>query len=81
VEDPVGEPRAGRVEAAEHRREVLEHIGEVLDVLRAVQRQPCRYTTRLLALSQSVWARKCGEPGVFSAPKLTGLYRKPRMAT
>jgi hypothetical protein len=37
--------------------------------------------TTLLALSQSIWARRFGGPGLFSAQKLTGLYWKPSMST
>ena len=35
----------------------------------------------LLALAQSIWAHQIGEPGLFSAPKLTDLYRRPSMST
>jgi hypothetical protein len=34
-----------------------------------------------LALSQSVWPKRFGEPGLFPAPKLTGLYREPSVST
>jgi hypothetical protein len=30
-----------------------------------------------LTLSQSIWAHQLGEPGLFPAPKLTDLYRRP----
>eukprot|EP00290_Baffinella_frigidus_P042911 CAMPEP_0180278570 /NCGR_PEP_ID=MMETSP0988-20121125/7558_1 /TAXON_ID=697907 /ORGANISM="non described non described, Strain CCMP2293" /LENGTH=64 /DNA_ID=CAMNT_0022250135 /DNA_START=73 /DNA_END=268 /DNA_ORIENTATION=- len=30
-----------------------------------------------LALSRAIRAHHFGEPGLFSAPKLTALYRKP----
>jgi len=33
------------------------------------------------ALSQSVWPRQFGEPGIFSAPKLPDFYRTPSMPT
>ena len=26
------------------------------------------------AISQSIWAQQFGEPGLFPAPKMTGLY-------
>ena len=35
----------------------------------------------LLALSQSIWDFQLGEPGLFSAPRLTDLYRKTRTST
>jgi len=34
-----------------------------------------------IALSQSVWEGRCGEPGLLSALKLTDLYRTPSMST
>ena len=36
---------------------------------------------RRLALLQSIWVRQIGEPGFFSAPKLTDLYQNPSMST
>jgi len=33
------------------------------------------------ALSPSVCARLFGEPALFSAPRLTGLYREPSMSS
>ena len=30
---------------------------------------------------QSFWAHQFGESGIFFAPQLTGVYRKPSMAT
>ena len=47
-------------------------------------RTPCCrnvHSVRLLALSQSVWALKIDEPGLFPAAKMTDLYRKPSMST
>jgi chromosome segregation ATPase len=35
----------------------------------------------ILALSQSIWDHKVGGPGLFSAPKLTDMYRGPGMST
>jgi len=46
--------------------------------------QSCACTSWILrspALSQTFWAHQFGEPGLFPAPKLTGLYRKPSMPT
>jgi len=40
-----------------------------------------RQNIREVALSQSMWVKKIGEPGFFSAPKLTNLYRTPGMST
>ena len=37
--------------------------------------------SRPLALSQDVWAHHFGEPGLFSAPKLTDVYRTPSFST
>jgi hypothetical protein len=34
-----------------------------------------------LALSQSIWTNQSGAAGLFSAPKLTGLYRRSSMST
>ncbi|KAJ1477998.1 hypothetical protein T484DRAFT_1962070 [Baffinella frigidus] len=34
-----------------------------------------------LALSRSIWAHQFGASGLFSAPKLTDLYRGPSMST
>ena len=34
-----------------------------------------------LALSQSIWAYQSGASGLFSAPKLTDLFRTPSMLT
>mmetsp|Transcript_38556 Transcript_38556/g.91038 ORF Transcript_38556/g.91038 Transcript_38556/m.91038 type:complete len:213 (-) Transcript_38556:271-909(-) len=39
------------------------------------------FSLRLLALPQSIWSRQFGETGLFSAPNLTDLHRKPRMST
>jgi len=33
------------------------------------------------SMSQSIWAHQIGEPGLFSAPKLTGLYHTPGLLT
>ena len=33
----------------------------------------------LLALSKPIWAHKCDEPELFTAPELTDLYRDPSM--
>jgi hypothetical protein len=38
-------------------------------------------SARCLALSQTIWSHQFGETGLFSAPKLTGLYRTPRALT
>jgi hypothetical protein len=35
----------------------------------------------LAALSQSIWTYQFGEPGLFSAPQLSDLYRKLSMST
>ena len=34
-----------------------------------------------LTLYQSTWAHQSGEPGLFPAPKLMGLYRAPSIST
>ena len=33
------------------------------------------------ALFQFIWADQFGEPGLFSGPRLTDLYRRPSMST
>ena len=35
----------------------------------------------VVALNLSIWAHRFGETGLFSAPKLTDLHRKPSMST
>jgi hypothetical protein len=36
---------------------------------------------RAPALSLCIWAHQFVDPGLFSAPKLTDLYRKPSVST
>jgi len=54
-------------------------LPEAQQALKRALKLTCLVQT--LRLAKAVWAHWCGAPGLFPAPKLTGLYRKPSMST
>ena len=61
--------------------ELLVHRGEALCALEHAVHVAPRFDRHTAVLSRFIWAKGFGASGVVPAPKLSRLYRDPRMST
>ena len=67
---------------AKHKAWSAEWYNEVGSRASALHNPAAVFTCDTISSSdQSFWAHQFGESGIFFAPQLTGVYRKPSMAT